>query len=201
MNQILDFLQELGNIGASHATTALSHLLADVELKLTVPRVRILSFAEAADFICSSEDVVVCVYMQMIESIKGNMAFILHLDSALTLANYLTHEQNTNLSELQESALLEVGNIMLGSYLTALSILTNMRIEPSVPVIGIDIMGAIFESILAHAGITENVTILETNFATKRLELSGHIIFLPDQEIFNSLYQRVSSRLELEEIS
>ncbi|MGB4472141.1 MAG: chemotaxis protein CheC, partial [Limnochordia bacterium] len=44
MKDKLDFLSELGNIGASYATTALSKMLHDAKLKLTVPQSRLLSF-------------------------------------------------------------------------------------------------------------------------------------------------------------
>ncbi|MFB5067211.1 MAG: chemotaxis protein CheC [Candidatus Wallacebacter cryptica] len=196
----LDFLQELGNIGASHATTALSQLLQDAELKLTVPKARMLSFSEAASFIGSREEIVVCIYMRMIESIKGDMAFILPLDCAVSLANHLTGKQGEHLSEIGESALLEVGNIMLSSYVTALSLLSDTKIKPTVPGIVIDMNGAIWESILASAGIVENVTILDTTFNTEALELSGHLIFIPDNEVFESLYKRVSSGWNLEDI-
>ena len=51
MKDKLDFLSELGNIGASYATTALSKMLHDAKLKLTVPQSRLLSFNEAANYI------------------------------------------------------------------------------------------------------------------------------------------------------
>ena len=71
------------------------------------------------------------------------------------------------------------GNIMLGSYITALSLLSDTKIKPTVPGIVIDMNGAIWQSILAGAGVTEAVTILDTKFSTAELELSGHLIFIP----------------------
>lgn len=96
MEQKLDFLSELGNIGASYATTALSKMLNDARLRLTVPQSRILSFAEAASFIADPEEIVVCVYMRLMESFQADMALIFPIESALALAVYLTSEKPTS---------------------------------------------------------------------------------------------------------
>ncbi|HHX02230.1 MAG TPA: CheY-P-specific phosphatase CheC [Firmicutes bacterium] len=195
MKEKLDFLSELGSIGASYATTSLSKMLHDAKLKLTVPQSRILSFSEAANFIPNPEEIVVCVYMRMIDAFEANIAFILPLKSALTLAEYLTSEKSDHITELGQSALLEVGNIMLGSYLTALSMLSGTKLNPVVPAIAVDMNGAIWESILADAGITDFVTVLDTHFSTDQLELSGHLFFIPDHDFYQFLTRKVSGFL------
>lgn len=197
MDARLDFLQELGNIGASHAATALSKMLDGQRLKLVVPQARMMSFKEAADFIGNSEDIVSCIYVQIVTEIKGHMAFILPYDSAINLSNLLTAENSSELTPLGESALLEVGNIMLGSYLNALSKLTAMRVEPSVPVLAIDMFGAIWESILAGAYVTDEITIIDTQFSTLNTQLTGHIMLLPCEDTFS--FEIISSKLGLEE--
>jgi len=191
----LDFLTELGNIGASYATTALSKMLHDAKLKLTVPQSRILSFSEAANYIPDPEEVVVCVYMRMVDIFDANIAFILPMNSALALAGFLTSEKSEHLTDLGQSALLEVGNIMLSSYLTALSMISGAKLKPAVPAIAVDMNGAIWESILADAGITDFVTVLETHFSTEQIELSGHLFFIPDHDLYEFLSSKVSGFL------
>ncbi|MDI9420571.1 MAG: CheY-P-specific phosphatase CheC [Firmicutes bacterium] len=195
MEQKLDFLSELGNIGASYATTALSKMLNDARLRLTVPQSRILSFAEAASFIADPEEIVVCVYMRLMESFQADMALIFPIESALALAVYLTSEKTDQLTELGQSALLEVGNIVLSSYLTALSMLSGAKLNPTVPAIAVDMNGAIWESILADAGITDCVTVLDTHFFTDKMELSGHLFFMPDHDIYEIMSPKVSGLL------
>lgn len=197
MDARLDFLQELGNIGASHAATALSKMLDGQRLKLVVPQARMLSFSDAAGFTGNSEDIVCCIYVEIVSEIKGHMAFILPLDSAINLANLLTAENSSELSSLGESALLEVGNIMLGSYLNALSRLTEMRVEPSVPVLAIDMFGAVWESILAGANVTDQITIIDTQFSTLSTKLTGHIMLLPCEDSLS--IELISRELGLEE--
>lgn len=197
MDARLDFLQELGNIGASHAATALSKMLDGKRLKLVVPQARMLTFYEASELMGNCEDIVSCIYVQIVSEIKGHMAFILPLDSAINLANLLTGENTPEISQLGESALLEVGNIMLGSYLNALSKLTNMRIEPSVPVLAIDMFGAIWESILAGANVTDRITLIDQQFSTTSTQLMGQIMLLPCEDTFT--LESISRKIVLED--
>ncbi len=199
MDAKLDFLQELGNIGASHAATALSHMLSGKRLQLVVPEARSLSFSEAAEYMGGMEDVVTCVYMQVLEEFHGHMAFILPMESSINLVSLLLEKNLKEITDLAESALLEVGNIMLGSYMTALSLLIGVRVTPTVPVIAIDMAGAIWQTILANAGAVDTVTVIDTGFSTTRTQLMGHIIFLPSDNLFEKAYKRFDQGLVLEE--
>jgi chemotaxis protein CheC len=196
MDAKLDFLQELGNIGTGHATTALSSILGNKRLSLVVPRAYMLSFTELAQYLGTSEDIVSCIYVQFQGDLDGHMAFILPIEQATNLANILLQESELELSELGESAILEVGNIMLASYLNALGSLTNLRLVPTVPVIAIDMIGAVWQSILAGANVADNLTMIDTRFYTHNVELNGHIIVLPS----DTAYQTLSRVLNLEDV-
>jgi len=54
-------------------------------------------------------------------------------------------DYNEEFNELDLSALKEIGNIISGSYLSALSTMTNMCITSSVPYLAIDMAGANFK--------------------------------------------------------
>jgi len=192
----LDFLRELGNIGASHGTTALSKMLHGERLTLVVPEAEMLSFSELGNFIGETEEIVAGIYVRMTGDAEGHMAFILPYPSAVTLANMLTMGSDTELTEIGKSALLEVGNIMITSYINALSALTNLTLYPSVPDIAIDISAAIWQSILVNAEIADQVTLIKTIFTTpNKIELSGRIIFLPTEAGF----AKIAEVLGLEE--
>lgn len=195
MDARLDFLRELGNIGASHGTTALSKMLHGERLNLVVPEAEMLSFTELGNYLGSAEEIVVGIYVRMTGEAEGHMAFILPYESAVTLANMLTNETSTELTEFGTSALTEVGNIMITSYINALSALTNLKLYPSVPDLAIDISAAIWQSFLVSAEIADTVTLIRTVFTTPEFELSGRIIFLPNEEAFS----KIATLLGLEE--
>lgn len=192
----LDFLRELANIGTGHATTALSQMLNGRLFQLVVPDAQMLPFTEAADYMGGLEQVVVGIFVVISGDVKGHMACVHPLDSALVLIRLLTGETKTQIDELGRSALQEMGNIMVTSFLNALSKMADLLLVPSVPGVAIDMAGAVWESILAGAEVAEEVTVIRTRFSTEGESIEGHIIFLPDEDDF----RKIGRQLGLEEM-
>ena len=69
--------------------------------------------------------------------------FILDKSSALNLTNMLLNRKDHELDEIAISALSEVGNIISSSYVNPLSMLTGLKITVSVPLLAVDMAGAI----------------------------------------------------------
>jgi chemotaxis protein CheC len=183
----LDFLKELANIGTGHATTALSQMLSGRLFQLVVPDAQMLPFSEAAEYVGGAEQIVVGIFVVVSGDVKGHMAFLLPLDSALVLLRLLIGDDSGELNELARSALQEIGNIMITSYLNALSKMTNLLMAPSVPGVAIDMAGAVWQSVLAGAQVTNEVTVIRTEFFADGESIEGNIIFLPDDDDFKKI--------------
>ncbi len=195
-NMKLDFLKELANIGTGHATTALSQMLNGRLFQLVVPDAQMLPFTEAATYMGGLEQVVVGIFVVISGDAKGYMACVHPLESALVLVRLLTGEDKEEIDELGRSALQEMGNIMVTSFLNALAQMTDLLLVPSVPGLAVDMAGAVWESILAGAEVTHEVTVIRTRFSTEGESIEGHIIFLPDEEAF----AKIALQLGLEEL-
>ncbi|WP_436796453.1 chemotaxis protein CheC [Desulfuribacillus stibiiarsenatis] len=189
----LDVLREIGNIGAGNAATALSKLLKK-PVDMNVPRVQILSFHEIAEFVGGEETIIVTVFLRVEGDIPGNMFFILGMDSAKSLIRDIVgpSQNDEEFSELELSALQEIGNILAGSYLTSLSDLTKMNLQPSVPALAIDMAGAILSYGLIELGRSGDYALVidtEIQPGTEKSEkLNGHFFLLPDPESFEILF-------------
>ncbi|NLM53612.1 MAG: CheY-P-specific phosphatase CheC [Firmicutes bacterium] len=199
MERKVDFLRELGTIGVGHATIALSEILQGKLFRLEVPDVRILRFEEAASFIGGLDQVVAGVSIQISGDLSGHMAFILPVESAAVLVRLLTGSEDSTdeiFDELGRSALAEIGNIMITSYLNALSALTNFVLRPSIPGLAIDMAGAVWQSVLAGALIDDEVTLIRTDFSAEGIAVEGNIILLPEEDEF----KKITRVLGLEEM-
>lgn len=185
----LDFLKELANIGTGHATTALSQMLSGKLFQLVVPEARLLPFSEAAQYVGGLEQVVVGIFIVVSGDVSGHMAFMLPFDSAMHLVALLTGDTSGEMNELALSALQELGNIMITSYLNALSKMTNLLMAPSIPGVAVDMAGAVWQSVLAGAEVINEVTVIRTEFFADGEAIEGNIIFLPDQEDFDKIAQ------------
>ncbi len=192
-----DVLREIGNIGAGNATTAIANMLG-LKVDMSVPSVELMGFQELPTAIGPEEDVIAGIYLEVIGDISGSMMFLLSLDSAHYLVNTLMGRDpgySEEFDEMDLSALKEIGNIIGGSYLSALSGLTNLNIQPSVPALAIDMEAAILSvpaSVFGQYG--DNALLIETKFGDD-VVIEGYFILLPDPESYEKILNALGIQL------
>lgn len=194
-SQYYDVLKELGNIGAGNATTALAQML-DARVDMSVPNVSLLEFKDLGDVVGGEEQVMVSIYLRVEGDIQGSIMFMLPKEAAAHLANKLMsgmlginveNSNNNELGEMECSAIMEIGNIITGAYLNALSGLTNMKIYPSVPNLGIDMAGALLSVPAIEFGIYgDHILMIQTKFSDD-IDLDGFFILIPDMESYEKI--------------
>jgi len=186
-NLHIDVLKEIGNIGAGNAATALAKMLGR-KVDMEVPKVRIVEFKDVSDILGGAEIIVVGILLKVYGDIKGNILFILQIDAAHILVNMLLGkplESKDEFNEIEISALKEIGNILTGSYISALSGLTGLDIKPSVPNLAIDMAGAIISVPAIEFGkIGDSVLYIETEFKEGSNRVIGDFFLVPDIESY-----------------
>ncbi len=187
--QYFDVLKEIGNIGAGNATTALSQLI-QCKVDMKVPQVRLLNFQEVGEAMGGEEQIMAGVYLLVEGDITGSMMFLLEEKAAHCLvAKLMQMPENSEVtfSEMELSALKEIGNIIVGSYLNSLSALTNLVILPSVPDLSIDMAGAILSVPAIEFGeLGDKMLLIQTQF-TDDVSLDGYFILIPDLESYDKM--------------
>lgn len=188
----MDVLKEVGNIGAGHAATALSKLL-NKPIDMMVPKVRMVPFEEIAESVGGDERVVVGVFLRVEGETPGNMFFILTQESAKNLLRHIVGiditEDGDFHTEMELSALSEIGNILAGSYLTSLADFTNLSMSPTVPSLAIDMAGAILSfGLLQYGQMGDHALLIDTAFLEGKDEVQGHFFLIPDPESFDRIF-------------
>lgn len=115
--------------------------------------------------------------------------FLVGLQEARHLVNRLMMQNSTSqeFSEIELSALKEVGNIITGSYLNSLSTMTNLKMIPSIPYVTVDMAGAILSVPAIKFGMMgDKILMIETQFFDE-IKLSGYFILLPDLEGYKKI--------------
>jgi chemotaxis protein CheC len=185
----IDVLKEIGNIGAGNAATALSKMIAK-RIDMDVPKVNILEFKEVAELVGGPESVVAGIYFKVSGDINGSIMFLLDKDSAKFLVSLLmpVSEGTEDLSEMEKSALQEVGNILAGSYLSSLSSLTGLNLIVSVPYLALDMAGAILSvPVILYGHVGDKVMFIETDFIEGSQHVKGNFFLIPDEDSFGIL--------------
>lgn len=189
-NMHLDVLKEIGNIGSGNAATALAKML-NRKVDMEVPRAKILEFKEVNDTLGGAELPVVGILLKINGDLTGNIMFILKQDAAAMLVNMLMGRPENvieDFSEIDISALKEIGNILAGSYLSALSALTNLKIYQSVPDLAIDMAGAILSVPAIQFGkVGDTVLYIETEFSDGDDKVVGDFFLVPDLDTYDVL--------------
>lgn len=184
-----DVLKEIGNIGAGNATTALSQLV-NMKIDMSVPKVALVPLTEITGIIGSEEMVVVGILLGMEGDVDGTMMFLLEEKSAHILVNLLMgREYNApgEFGEIELSALGEIGNIIAGSYLSALSSLTGLTITATVPATTVDMAAAILSVPAIEFGkLGDKVLFIQTQLGEDGF-INGYIVMVPELESYGKI--------------
>lgn len=195
----MDVLKEVGNIGAGHAATALSNLL-DKPIDMHVPQVNLVPFEEVADRVGGSEQIVIAIFLRVIGDAPGNMFFILRPNYAKRLLKHFAGievEDAESYSEMELSALSEIGNILAGSYLSSLADFTNLNLSPTVPSLAIDMAGAILSyGLIQYGEMGDAALVIDTKFMEGVAEVEGHFFLIPDPESFEKIFNALGVPIE-----
>ncbi|MGN7939859.1 MULTISPECIES: chemotaxis protein CheC [Bacillaceae] len=193
----LDVLKEVGNIGAGHSATALSKLL-NKKIDMNVPNVKVVSFNELMEWVGGPEVVIASVFLRIEGDIPGSLFFVLSIEQAEHFIKQLISDDEftfqSKYDELGLSAFQELGNILTGSYLSALSDLTELSIFPSVPALSIDMFGAVISyglielSRVSDYAIVIDTIIKEQDIHSEADIVKGHFFLLPDPDSFKTLF-------------
>ena len=190
-----DVLSELGNIGAGNATTALATMI-NRKIDIVVPHVRLVDFDQISTIIGPEEDVKVGILIMLNGDVNGMMMFLLDNDIAKNLVNILMGRPDGSeviFDDLERSVVMEIGNIIAGAYLNSLSVMTNLNIEVSVPMLQIDMAGAILSVPAIEFGkIGDKVLLIETEFdgeVDKSYAINGYYILVPELESYEKILE------------
>lgn len=190
----IDTLREVGSIGTGNAATALSGLL-NRKVRITLPEVRIMGYNEAIDWIGGPESVTAGVLVRISGDIGGIMLSVLPLEFVnMVLECMLDNrvEEFEHLDELQRSALVEVGNIMISTFINALSGLSGVTMDLTVPCLTVDMQGAILAVPMAeYGGQTDYLMTIGGNFTCDNYELPCRLLLSPEIRGLNYLLRKL----------
>ena len=188
MNQTLqlndlqkDALKEVGNIGAGHAATALSQLL-NTKINLSEPSIDVIKFRDLASRVGHENRTVAALHMYVRGEAPGQMVVLFDRDQALDFVGVFLKRVIGDIQifdSIADSTLKELGNIIAGSYLTAIIQLTNHNLLPSVPTLSYGTIQAAFRTLMSILP-DQDVFLIESSFLDKDKAVAGQFILIPE---------------------
>ena len=179
-----DAIQELGNIGAAHAATTLSQMIGST-VEMSVPAIKTVDIAELGDYMGEESAAMVAFELQGEIQHGGFVIFYITRESAIRLTNTMLGltEMNRPMNEMDESALLEVGNIMVSAFLDATAELLGFVMLPSPPAMTIDMVHAAMSSLIISMGDEiDDILLFSTELTCDEHKIDSDIIMMPNNK-------------------
>ena len=195
-----DVLKEVSNIGTGNAATAISKLLGG-RVDIKVPDIRFLQCDELSEIIGGAENEVIGILVSLENDIDGMMMFVMDKPSASVIVNGILNrgdeELGAEMTEMEISVLTEFGNIIAGSYLSAISGLTGMVVSPSVPALSDDMAGAILSVPAIEFGkMSDRVLLIQSEFCSEFGQAKGFFILVPTLRGFDNIFKKLGLKKE-----
>ena len=183
-------LKEIGNIGSGHAATSLSNLL-QTRIDMSVPKVWLVPLERMSDALGEMDAQKAALYLKVEGEASGKALFILPVHSAEAIARTLLWmEENPDIhnNEMAQSALREVGNILVSSFVIALTQFSGIMLQPSTPALAVDMVGAMLDAVLLEDGrVDDNVLIIDTKLSGLD-DIEGKFLFIPDEGSLDKIF-------------
>lgn len=189
----LDILKEIGNIGAGNATTALSVML-NSNLRMEVPVVKVLDFNDIPDMVGGADALVAAVLTQFTGEVSGMTLFILELQEAKnlisTMLNKTFYDDFVEFDDMDASTLKEIGNILMSSYISSISTLTNMQLRTEPPAISVDMAASVLSLPIIKLGeVGDRALIIDSKFLDNQRQINGFLMLVTDEDSFGHIFE------------
>lgn len=193
-----DAMQELGNIGAAHAATTLSQMVGST-VHMSVPAIKAVDIAELGNYMGEESAAMVVFELQGEIQHGGFVIFYITRESAIRLTNTMLGltEMNRPMNEMDESALLEVGNIMVSAFLDATAELLGFVMLPSPPAMTIDMVHAAMSSLIAGLGDeVDEVLLFSTELTCEEHKIDSDIIMMPESKTLAHMIELLENMMK-----
>jgi chemotaxis protein CheC len=184
----LDALRELANVGSGTAGTALSALLGR-PVDISVPNAAALELADAVDAAGVAEDVVLAVVVAVGGDLEATALLVVSERDAAAIGALLGVDPD---SEDGRSALEEVGNILVASYVGALASMTGFVLDLRPPASARDMLGAVVATVIAaHSDGRDLAIMLDSELRIEHDAIALSFMLLPTPEGVDELLERI----------
>ena len=193
-----DAIQELGNIGAAHAATTLSQMVGST-VQMSVPGIKAVDIAELGSYMGEESAAMVVFELQGEIQHGGFVIFYITRESAIRLTNTMLGltDMNRPMNEMDESALLEVGNIMVSAFLDATAELLGFIMLPSPPSMTIDMAHAAMSSLIAGMGEEiDEVLLFSTELTCEEHKIDSDIIMMPETKTLARIVELLENMMK-----
>ena len=191
----LDALREIGNIGSGNAASALAQFL-NRKIDMSVPNASIMDLNDIPKIVGGPNTPLLGIFLKIMGEISGRFLLLIPETTSIKILQTLMPgfeiSSLTKMGEMESSCMREIGNILAGAFLNALSVLTQTPMLNSLPSLNFDYAGAMIDNVVADmTAVSDKVLMMETSFIEEQEDMRIHIFILPAPDSLKLLLQKI----------
>lgn len=144
-------LKEILNLGGANAATSLSQLIKK-PVRMDVPTLELMEYIQVYQQILADDKEVKVIILKLIGG-EGAFLYVISPENAVELAHLMFPGSTEITPYLINSAMEELGNILVNSFLNAVMRVIDLNLITSVPLLRHDYFGSILSSVYLEEGI------------------------------------------------
>ena len=184
-------LKEILNLGGANAATSLSRLIKK-PVRMDVPTLELMEYIQVYQHILADDKEVKVVILKLIGD-EGAFLYVISPENAVELAEMMYPDSTEITPYLIDSAMEELGNILVNSFLNAIMRVVNVNLITSVPLLRQDYFGSILSSVYLEEGIYDStIFIMHNEFWSKNEKIDGKLFFIPTPELMDDVIENLN---------
>ena len=184
-------LKEILNLGGANAATSLSRLIKK-PVRMDVPTLELMEYIQVYQQILADDKEVKVVILKLIGD-EGAFLYVISPENAVELAEMMYPDSTEMTPYLIDSAMEELGNILVNSFLNAIMRVVNVNLITSVPLLRQDYFGSILSSVYLEEGIYDStIFIMHNEFWSENEKIDGKLFFIPTPELMDDVIENLN---------
>ena len=184
-------LKEILNLGRANAATSLSQLIKK-PVRMDVPTLELMEYIQVYQQILADDKEVKVVILKLIGD-EGAFLYVISPENAVELAEMMYPDSTEITPYLIDSAMEELGNILVNSFLNAIMRVVNVNLITSVPLLRQDYFGSILSSVYLEEGIYDStIFIMHNEFWSGNEKIDGKLFFIPTPELMDDVIENLN---------
>lgn len=196
----LALLGEFFSAATHHASVAMCQW-TNGRVAMSLDEVREAAVEEASTELDVGEELLTMVVLGVQGDLGGQLILAFDDENGRQLAASLLGREVSNSpewSELDQSAVMETGNILASAYLNELTRLTCRKLVPTAPYFVQDFGASVLTQVLAaQAIVTERVLVCRTRFEFNQQHVNWSLFFVPSDELLQAMLAAVQESAEM----
>ncbi len=193
----LGILLELGSIGAGHAATSLSDVLQQ-QVAIEIPKIHKIPPITLYEKYKDKDSMpTTAVYMKLADS-ECDILLMFEVSEAKKIAAMMTMAPSIEELDpaMEESAIQELANILIGAFLSAISDFTGLQLMPSTPHRVVDTLGTIMDNfIVKQSMLSEQALVFDTHFKRPNEDASSMLMLFPSPQLLDVLVKKAKEQM------